>query len=720
MESPAVYLEPMGPVNRLKQRHARYRSSIAVVALLVLTELVYTRPGILPGSSVLTGADYEDLHIRRITFARNALFGIRHTLPGWYPHEVLGSPFAANLQSFPWIPTRLLLLLLDPAVAYGAGIAIAAGLSAIFTYLFCRRAGLSRIGAVAAGWTFACAGYFASRVMAGHLPLLEAYPALPLLLWLVDRAGAPDRAQRHRFDLGILATSSTCVVVAGHPQVPAYAIGAALLYTVWRGRGWLQARVAGVIALGAGLSMAVWWPMLLLIGRSTRVLRLAPPQNDVVMPYRRLMALIMPGIDGWADPVKLAEKSPFSGYPNNSYFWDTTSYVGILPLIAIVALLIGCVVRKQLPGWRWRFLSCLGMGAFLCSLPLATPLLRLLPGTVLRSPARLLYLSTFCAAVALGAGVDAFRRANWPRSAAVRNGLLIAGLSLHFVDLGGFARLFVQVTPRMEEIPEFQAILDREVGDGRIAEGWDLTFSYDDRYDDAGGFDSIFLARFERGLLALEGAPPDLNRQVIDASLLPVKALEALGVRFVVTAKTRTDLELAGRTADAKLYRVARPAPRAVFFGEAQIQYVEDQQIAKLFAAAPQNILLLAPEARKYLPPAGSRAAGDSAARNVNVDYSRPSSDEMVLRTSSDQPGFVSVLEAFDPGWTASVDGADAPVVPANGFAMAIPVETGSHTVRLRYQTRGRAIGAGFSLLSLVLTVVLIGWARPRKKPLQD
>src|SRR5580658_9790878 len=244
----------------------RYRSALAVAVLLALTEAFYLRPGILRGAETLGGVDYGELHIRRIRFAREALFGAGHTLPAWYPREVLGSPFAANLQSFPWIPTRLLLLLLDTAIAYAAAIATAAALSAIFTYLYCRRAGLTRLGSAAAGGTFACAGYFASRVMAGHLPLLEAYPALPLLLWLVDRAFAPERATRYRFDLGVLAFSSACVVVAGHPQLPAYALASALLYTAWqrKKKGW---RIAGAITLGAGLALAVWWPMLLLIGR---------------------------------------------------------------------------------------------------------------------------------------------------------------------------------------------------------------------------------------------------------------------------------------------------------------------------------------------------------------------------------------------------------------------------------------------------------------------
>ncbi len=114
-------------------------------------------------------------------------------IAAWYPHELLGAPFAANLQNFPLIPTRLILLLLDPSVAYAVGVAIAAALAALFTYLYCRRLGLSEVASITAGWTFACAGYFGCRVTAGHLPLLEAYPALPLLLWLAERALDPRR-----------------------------------------------------------------------------------------------------------------------------------------------------------------------------------------------------------------------------------------------------------------------------------------------------------------------------------------------------------------------------------------------------------------------------------------------------------------------------------------------------------------------------------------------
>jgi len=94
------------------------------------------------------------------------------------------------------------------------------------------------------------------------------------------------------------------------------------------------------------------------------------------------------------------------------------------------------------------------------------------------------------------------------------------------------------------------------------------------------------------------------------------------------------------------------------------------------------------------------------------VIYLRPSSDEILLRCSSGQPGLVHVLEAFDPGWTATVDAASAPLLPANGFAMAVPVPAGNHTIRLRCKTPGRAMGAALSLLSLALLALLVSSAK--------
>src|SRR5258708_2542260 len=93
----------------------RWRAALAVAILLGLTAAETWPPSML-GGKVLLGHDFYHLHARRMPFAQSALFSSQHAQPGWYPHEFMGSPFSANLQSSPWIPTRLLLLALDPDV----------------------------------------------------------------------------------------------------------------------------------------------------------------------------------------------------------------------------------------------------------------------------------------------------------------------------------------------------------------------------------------------------------------------------------------------------------------------------------------------------------------------------------------------------------------------------------------------------------------------------
>ena len=84
---------------------------LALALLLLFTEAIYLPWSVLRGTSTLYGWDYMMLHARRLAFARDALFSGAHGIPGWYPREMLGTPFSANLENFPWIPTHWPLLL---------------------------------------------------------------------------------------------------------------------------------------------------------------------------------------------------------------------------------------------------------------------------------------------------------------------------------------------------------------------------------------------------------------------------------------------------------------------------------------------------------------------------------------------------------------------------------------------------------------------------------
>jgi hypothetical protein len=686
---------------------------LAVAVMVAGVLAVYCPPALLSGESVLYGMDFWALHLRRLEFAREHLAASPWTLPAWYPRELLGTPFRANLQSFPWIPTRLVLLPLDPSLNYAVGVNLAAALAALFTYLYGRAIGLGRAGAALGGWTFACAGFFAARVTVGHLPLLEAYPALPLLLWLAERTR---REERRAGPLAALALGTASVVVAGHPQLPAYAVAGAGLSLAWTGgRGALR-RGACAMALGAGSALFAWWPMLDLLRRSTRVLPLERALNDVAFPYARLAALFLPWRDGWPQAVERTPPRPFTGFPGTAHFWDTVAYVGILPWLAAAALLIALLLRRRRPGPHAAFLLTLGTAGLVLALPLAHGAGSLVPGTILRSSARLLYLTTFALSLAAGAGLDAVVRSMSGRpwlGAAVAGPLVL----LHALDLGTHDAPFIRTRPRApSEMPAAERLIAESLGSGRVAIDYNLALALNRRFDDVGFFDSVLLARPYRALLELAGAPPGLNVQTLSGSELPARALASVGVRWVLTGRERPDLPLA-LSEGHHLYAVPEPASRAAFFAPGEVRFLDEGEMHARLAEPGHRLT-----GELMLPP-GARATGEAAATSapgtpVAVEYRRPSSDRVVLGVDAPGPGFVRLLESWDPGWTASLDGTPVPVLRADTFAMAVAVGPGRHRIEVTYATPGARTGAALSLLSLAALAWLL-WrdAARRRSP---
>lgn len=731
--------------------------------LLALTAGVlwmYAPPGLITGE-VLYGYDSFVLHVRRLEFAREHLFGPSPSLPGWYPREFLGTPFWSNLQNFPFIPTRLLLLLIDPWAAHGVGSILAAVLAAAFTFLFCRRLGIGALGAAVAGWTFACCGFFAARVMAGHLPLLEAYPALPLLLWLVERyAGSsggvepqsrqatktatkeeeiaprmdtnaheseegdasPSAASSSSFvsnrvhswtdpspaalrrDLLVLALATGCVMLAGHPQLPVYAVGSAFLYLLVR--TWGRRALVGAAAMVSGvLCMSfVLYPMFLLVRRSTRVLPLAPAANDVYFPFSGLTTFVLP----WHD-----------ARPKTDSYWDTVTYVGLLPLVAVIALALRWLLTGRRPARTWLFLAALATFALLLAFP--RPWSAGGGFTILRSPARQLYLTVFGLSLAAGVAIDLllrFRPARaWPR--ALLPAAAMALVALHVTDLRVFTRggpfgTFIYTTAPPPD-PGVPIGLAQAVGDGRVAMDAEEVDPANRRLDDAGVYDSVLLARPYRALMALSGRPPELNTQIVNGAFLSPRALAWAGVRMVVTERKNLPLPVVHRGEKLTVYSVPNPLPRAGFVPLENVRYADDEAVLSEFRAG----LTPSPE-RMFLPPsaAANAAAPQSApapttAPQATIAYRRPHPDTIEIDITAPTAGYVRILESFDPGWTATVNGQPAEILPADTFVSAVKVAPGTHQMRMTYHTPGFAAGLALSAVGAAV-LAIVALAAPR------
>lgn len=681
----------------------------AAGAMLLGLLVLYCPPGLFGGGRSLVGLDYPQIHEHRIRYAQEALFSNGGHLPAWHTRELMGSPFWSNIQSFPFVPARLAVFWIDPEILFPVAVNLSAILAALFTYLYLRKLGLGRVGSAAGGWTFAASGYFASRILAGHLPLLEAFCALPLLLWCLECIAQSPRVPRGALDLGSahvgLAFAVLCVVLCGHPQIPAYAVGTAVVYALVRLRGRSALRALLAMGIGVGLSGFVWWPMLRLIGRSTRILPLDPPGNDLALPYWRLKAFLFPWADGWPRQVMRLPAQSFVD-SNAAYFWDTVCYVGWIPVLAALFLLGRAIVRGRWPARPWVVIAVVATGAVVLALPFAQALTSQFRVTLLRSPSRMLYLTTFALAAAIAVLVDLLLKAKWGSGRTLCAALTAVLLGAHAVDLGAHAKSFISLRPRLPPSgPDFER-WRKNVGEHRFAFDMDVHAPGNRAVDDAGFFDSIMLARPYRAILALSGLPPQTNTQSFDASILPPPALAGLCVQTVITDRKRGDLELRGEQGGAIAYGVPDPLPRSTFLPDPAVLFLDDWRVLDFFSKRQIDFggrMHLDPASR----PADFRPELPAPPEQPPPVYRRPDSDQIVVRVDARSPGFVRVMESWDDGWSATIDGASTRVLVADTFAMAVRVPEGAHEVRLVYRTPGARTGLAISAASVALLALL-------------
>jgi hypothetical protein len=148
----------------------------------------------------------------------------------------------------------------------------------------------------------------------------------------------------------------------------------------------------------------------------------------------------------------------------------------------------------------------------------------------------------------------------------------------------------------------------------------------------------------------------------------------------------------------------AEALPRVFWTGAWEV--VPDEGItAHLVAAAAGDraALATAPPAWLAAGPPGGPVAGEDVrlgARSLEATVVAP------------RPGLAVVLDPFYPGWTATLDGAPAPILRANFAFQAVPVPAGRHALRLEYRNPWVGTGAAASAGTLAALLVALAWRR--------
>ena len=89
----------------------------------------------------------------------------------------------------------------------------------------------------------------------------------------------------------------------------------------------------------------------------------------------------------------------------------------------------------------------------------------------------------------------------------------------------------------------------------------------------------------------------------------------------------------------------------------------------------------------------------------------------VVIEAQADAPAMLVLSDAFYPGWTATIDGQPAPIVPVDLALRGVPLGPGRHRIEMVFRDPSLRLGSALSLLGL-FGLVLVGqfglWRRRR------
>jgi hypothetical protein len=155
-----------------------------------------------------------------------------------------------------------------------------------------------------------------------------------------------------------------------------------------------------------------------------------------------------------------------------------------------------------------------------------------------------------------------------------------------------------------------------------------------------------------------------------------------------------------------RVYRVPDPLPRTYVIGESRI-LTHARALERLSEPGwdPHRELILMEGAAAAI---STRVAG--TARVVSER-----ADRVEVEARLDAPGFVVLVDSYDPSWRATVDGSEVPILRANLAFRAVAVEAGTHTITFSYRPSALTIGLASSATTALLAIGALVASRRRQ-----
>ncbi len=710
------------------------------ILLLVAGVWVYVTAwmGAGPAGKVVASFDIYAAHFPNLIYALESLRRGHGLL--WNSLQNCGQPFLPSTLVGLLYPLHLVFLLVPVDTGFVVITVLHLALGGGFTYWLCREHGVQRTAALCGGLVFMLGG--ASVRLASWVPTTILGP----YVWLPAAAATTERILRRptRANAIGLGACLTMSLLGGYPQVTFFICQFIALRVLWEmatNRAARRLSVLGALAVGGVLPVllgaAYLLPAMEFAATSVRGGRLSPSEIGGGAPWKRF------ALDGGA---------------------ATNGFVPILTLVPTVLVTLAFTRRTQ-----WRMAAFHVMVAVLYLALALSPrlfdLYSMLPlGGHFRDPTRFLWMAAFAFVVPVALGVDALAR---PRSMAITGaGLVLGVLVFALVStrpyfpverwcLGLVAVVALSVAARRRDIAVLSAALPvlvalnlfalttrpflRRLSDPHVVY----------RHADAFAFVRERITPLDRiyvlgvhpdfslmdksgsvfGLPAITDYEPQTSRRYAGYTVRMIAGrpmqrindfyyrgkvplarplFDLAGARWVIVdvrafppANPLADLPTRWARANVRVLENPAALPRAFYVPRLEVRSRPEVILEDLAGARrdPRRAALV-----EQVPADGFVGTADPTAAG-RVESLQDQSERLSVRLTATQEGFLVLSDQDYPGWVATVNGSERPILRANYAFRAVRVPSGASEVVFRYRPRSIRYGILISLASLGIVV---------------
>jgi hypothetical protein len=310
------------------------------------------------------------------------------------------------------------------------------------------------------------------------------------------------------------------------------------------------------------------------------------------------------------------------------------------------------------------------------------------------------------------------------RPPGVRMQALAVGLVL--IDMAGYATLFNPTTdPQLyrrepEVLTAFQPNqapfrkatyinnfdMDNRIAQETLAVSWGMVYGV----EDINGFNSLQPRRYTDYLFGPQIQDVSYGHLFDERLFQPESPiLSSLNVKYLlVPAYNNPHIGSNFRQIFAndavRVYENTQVYPRAYFVDRVRSERDPSVVLQTVTAAGfdgRREALIEAADA-PALPPTST------VAEPATVSFTRYTSNQITLATSTAEPRFMVLSVMYFPGWRAYLDGVEIPIYRANYLFRGVVVPAGQHTLVYAYRPTSVLVGAAISLLALAIAAGLL------------